>query len=188
MALVSAGAARTVLALALLLAVLRGGASAQGAPTEAQVKAVFLYNFTKYVSWPAAAFESAAAPITLCVLGEDPFGASLDATLAGESVERRPLVARRIRRVEDAAGCHLLYVAESLEGEVGRVLEELSGKPVLTVSEVEAFAEKGGAIRLRKAGNKIHFDMNPGAAERGGLKMSSQLLKLGRLVGEERGG
>jgi len=169
----------TVGALALGAAPAR---SQGGPPTEAQIKAVFLYNFTKYVDWPVEAFRAAADPLTVCVLGVDPFGSALEDTLRGEAVNDRKLAARHIESVDEAGGCQLLYVSSSEERELTRILKLLQGKPILTVGEMNQFAESGGMINLRTVQNKIRFDINEGAASRAGLKISSQLLKLGRIV------
>jgi len=175
--------------LAVGLFVLRcAGADAQsGAPTEAQVKAVFLYNFTKYVAWPTEAFRSAADPLNVCILGADAFGPVLDETLQGERVQDRKLVSRRIATVDEVDGCHLLFLSASEERQLPRILKALEAKPVLTVGETDDFAENGGMINLRKLGNKIRLEINEEAAARAGLKISSQLLKLARIVSSRAG-
>jgi len=116
--------------LAVGLFVLRcAGADAQsGAPTEAQVKAVFLYNFTKYVAWPTEAFRSAADPLNVCILGADAFGPVLDETLQGERVQDRKLVSRRIATVDEVDGCHLLFLSASEERQLPRILKALEAK------------------------------------------------------------
>ena len=151
-------------------------------PTESQVKAVFLYNFTKYVGWPPEAFAGDTAALNVCVLGRDPFGPALDATLRGESVNQRSLAARRVSSLDEVAGCQILFIADSEEHELTAILRRVEGKPILTVGEMDKFAETGGMIRLRKIENKIRLEINEGSAARAGLKISSQLLKLARIV------
>jgi uncharacterized protein DUF4154 len=168
--------------LLLFLAILGSRALAQAPATETQLKAVFLYNFTKYVGWPTEAFAGPAAPLNVCVLGRDPFGPVLEETLRGETVNDRRLAARDITRPEDAAGCQILFISESEEGELASILRALDGKPILTVGEMERFAESGGMIRLRRADNKIRLEINETSAARAGLRISSQLLKLARIV------
>ena len=151
-------------------------------PSEYEVKAVFLYNFTKYVEWPPETFRASGEPLVVCVLGTDPFGSLLDDTVRGETVYDKKLVVRRLTRVEEAGGCHLLFVSASEERDVGRILKSVQGTSILTVGEVDGFAERGGIINLRKEQNKVRFEINVETAERSGLKISSQLLKLGKIV------
>jgi uncharacterized protein DUF4154 len=168
---------------AVLLVLHCGRAHAQSTPaTENQVKAVFLYNFTKYVGWPPEAFAADSALLNVCVLGRDPFGPALEATLRGESVNERSLAARHVSSVEEVAGCQILFISDSEERELAAILRGVAGKPILTVGEMDKFAESGGMIRLRKIENKIRLEINEASAARAGLKISSQLLKLARIV------
>lgn len=157
--------------------------ASQPAPTEYQLKAVFLYSFTKYVRWPDRGAEEREEPLHLCVLGRDPFGALLDDAIAGETVRGRPLAARRLSSVEGADGCHVLFVSRSASTGLTEVLAALDGKSVLTVGESERFAEDGGIIAMTEQANRIGIVINRGAAKRAGLTISSQLLKLGKIVG-----
>ena len=177
-------------ALLLVLGIAAGVLALPGAslavdlhpPGEYEVKAAFLYNFTKYVEWPVPAFRESGDSLVICVLGRDPFGSILDETLRGESVHAKKLAIRRLARVDEAAGCHVLFVSSSEERDVARILKAIEVTSVLTVGEVEGFAERGGIVNLRKEQNKVRFDINVEAAERSGLKISSQLLKLGKIV------
>ena len=176
--------ARSTRWLAASVLVLAGiGGSAAEAPTEYELKAIFLYNFTKYVEWEQV---PAKGTLALCVLGEDPFGAALDGTIEGETVQGRRLVARRIRTVEEALSCQVVFVADSEEARLGEILGALAGKTVLTVGETEGFAVRGGVIHLREDESRIRIVINVDAANRAGLRISSQLLKLGEVVGGER--
>lgn len=151
-------------------------------PGEYEVKAAFLYNFTKYVEWPATAFQEGGDELVICVLGHDPFGDVLDDTVHGESVHGKRLATRRLARVEEGAGCHLLFVSSSETRDLARVLKFVEGTSILTVGETDGFAERGGIINLQKEENKIRFEINVASAERSGLRISSQLLKLGKIV------
>jgi len=176
---------RAALLTLALLVVLLGRANAEPA-TEKQLKSVFLYNFTMYVSWPPEAFDGAGAPLSVCVLGADPFGTVLDDTLRGETVNARKLSARRVSRVDEVSSCQILFISDSEAGELPALLKALAGKPVLTVGEMDQFAEHGGMIELRKVQSKIHLEINEDSAARAGLKISSQLLKLARIVSSDR--
>jgi hypothetical protein len=152
-------------------------------PKEYQVKAACLFNFAQFVEWPAAAFPDADAPIRIGVLGDDPFGAALEETVRGETVRNRKLVIQRSHRVADLKNCHVLFISKSEKKRVAEILSQLSSSDVLTVSEVESFARRGGIINFYLAGKKVRFEINPDAAKRKGLKVSAQLLELGAEVG-----
>ncbi|MBA3683688.1 MAG: YfiR family protein [Planctomycetes bacterium] len=163
-------------------------AGAADAPTrEYLVKAAFLFNFTQFVEWPAAAFPDDAAPIRLGILGEDPFGRAIDDTVQGETVRNRPLVVVRSRRADELKDCHLVFVARSERSRLDEVAEAFDQAPVLTVSDCDGFTRLGGMIGFFLDGAKVRFEINPSEALSHGLKLSAQLLSLGRLVGPEIG-
>ena len=97
----------------LIAAALLGGRCALAAPTAPQVEAVFLFYFSQFVDWPPRAFADERSPIVIGVLGDDPFGGALDQAVAGEQVNGRPIVVRRLKSMGDAAGCHILYISSS---------------------------------------------------------------------------
>jgi len=148
------------------------------APTEYQVKAAYLYNFGRFVQWPADATAKEKAYFPICVLGQDPFGRALDATVGGQSIDGKQVVARRILTPADALGCRVLFISSSEDGELKNVLSALDDTSVLTVSDMPQFTARGGMIRLITQHNRIRFEVNLAAAERVGLMLSSQLLKL----------
>lgn len=145
---------------------------------EYQVKAAFLYYFGKFVEWPETAFESANQSFVICVLGEDPFGKELDAVVRDKSINNRPVLVQRMQDVSDMGTCHLLFVSASEQENISEVLRAIKWGGVLTVSEASQFIEKGGNIQFLFQDNKVRFVINVTSAERAGLKMSSQLLKL----------
>jgi len=150
------------------------------------VKAAFLYNFAKFVEWPAEAFPDDSAPITLCILGQDPFGGALE-TIRGKSVKGRKLVIRQSMRVEDLEMCHMLFISSSEKDRLNRILDLVESPNVLTVGDMESFARHGGVVNLIKTGNKIKFEINVDAAREAGLKISSKLLKLAKIVSSNQG-
>jgi hypothetical protein len=151
-------------------------------PTEYEVKAAFLYNFARFVEWPAEARGAADQPFVVGILGDDPFGATLDRTLLGKTLEGRPIVVRRMASLEQESHVNILFVGGSDKAELARVVRALSGTPVLTVGEMAGFAEHGGMIGFRTESQRVRFDINAEQASRAGLKISSQLLKLARIV------
>ena len=151
-------------------------------PREYQLKAVFLYNFVQFIEWPDNAFAGSAAPIRIGVLGDDPFGPALDEALAGEKVRGRPLAVKRARGVEELADCQLVFIARSEARRVPTHLAWFGERPVLTVAETESFVRLGGGIAFYSEGKKIRFEINAGDARRRGLKVSAELLSLGKVV------
>jgi hypothetical protein len=174
-----------------ILVCLAGGALAF-APREApaqlavsreyQVKAAFLFNFVQFVEWPTRAFTNSEAPICIGVLGEDPFASALEETVRGETVQNRKLIVQHSNRVEPLKDCQLVFISKSETDRVPGILDELDPEPVLTVSETQGFAQRGGIINLYLAGNKVRFEINPAAARHKGLKISSELLSLGKII------
>ncbi len=154
-------------------------------PREYQVKAVFLFNFLQFIEWPASALPDATAPIRIGILGDDPFGPALDETVRNEAINKHPLVVTRSHHVEDLLNCHLIFISKSESRRIDTILPLLNSRPVLTVSEVEGFARQGGVIAFYQDGKKVRFEINIGTAQRLGLKMSSELLRLGKIVGQE---
>lgn len=156
--------------------------------SEYEIKAAFLYNFGKFVSWPAEELKDSEKRFVLCILGEDPFGEVMDQMVLGKPVQDRQLAVRRPKTAAETSGCNILFISQSERKEMSAVLQALDARSVLTVSEVDQFLELGGIINFQTDQNKIRFDINVTAAERGKLKISSQLLKLARrIVGRPSG-
>jgi hypothetical protein len=171
--------------MALLLIVLASGlpkALAQGAkPGEYDIKAAFLYNFLKYVEFPAQAFPAGSSTLTIGVLGKDPFGDSLN-SLKSKTIQGRTLVIKRYTDIKDIGDANVLFISTSEKGRLKSILEMLKNAPVLTVGETSGFAKNGGMINFTSENNYVRFEVNPDAAERARLKISSQLLRLAKVV------
>jgi len=175
--------------LAALLLLAWPGARAHAAPEpkllEYQAKAGILYKFADYVEWPAQAFASSNAPITIGILGDDPFGPFLDDLVKQVTVNHRSLVIRRSRELDDLKSCHLLYISLSEKGRLRSILDRLGRASVLTVSEIDGFASRGGMIHLYVKSKKPTYRINPGSARRAGLKVSSLLLTEDKVEADE---
>jgi YfiR/HmsC-like len=172
---------RLSFALVLTLRLIAGGRE-EGPPEEYQLKAAFLYNFAKFVEWPAESFENPSEPLTVCVLGEDPFGRALDDVISGKKIEARALSVRRISDARQAKGCRVLFVSSSERRSVLSVLAGLNESGVLTVGESGSASSEGMIINFILEGGKIRFAINTAAAERGKLRFSSRLLSLAIIV------
>jgi hypothetical protein len=159
--------------------------SAEAKPSpEYLIKAAFLFNFAKFVEWPADAFKDDLSPINLCILGIDPFGPALD-ILKDKKVKGRPLRIKRVHKVDDIEACHILFISASEKENLKQILYALRNLSTLTVSEIEGFAQMGGIINFIIVNKKVHFEINTDAAEQSRLKISSQLLKLAKIVTSE---
>src|SRR5262245_20462733 len=183
---------KALLAAPLLLAVLLAAAATargQKAPSEDDAKAALLYNFSKFVEWPAGAFQDDRSSLRLCLLGADPFGGSLQA-LAGEEVAGRKLILLRSRMIDDPAGCHVLFISRSEQERLPRILAAVRDAPVLTVGDTQGFLERGGIVNFVLEGSRVRFEISQAAAERVRIKISSHLLRLATRVvaGEGPGG
>src|SRR5258706_5722288 len=150
----------------------------EGTTTEYEIKAVFLFNFTQFVEWPADAFTEKQAPLVIGVLGEDPFGAYLDETVKGEKVNGHSLVVRRLSSVEEAGQCHILFINSGKADRVEQVLQILKGRSVLTVGDATEFGRHGGMVRFFTENKKIRIRINLEATRAADLTISSKLLRL----------
>jgi hypothetical protein len=163
-----------VLLLIMLLPAATTGMADDSSATEYRIKTAFLYNFSRFVSWPAAVLQD-RTEFSLCTLGNTPFGKQLD-TLNGKTVHGKALVVKRFNMPEDVMDCQLVFIGES-DG-FDAALWMLKEQPVLTVSNAAAFTEKGGMIQFKLVDNKVRFTINMDAAGTAGLTISSKLLSL----------
>lgn len=171
-----------VAAAALVLLWLPGNAFGAGRPSEDEVKAAYLYNFTYFVTWPATAFPSPKAPLVIGVLGRDPIGNHLKRTIAGEQIKGRSLLLRQSNRIADLKSCQILFISASERARLPQVLAELRGLPVLTVGETRLFCQTGGMINFVMSDGKVVFEINRGAVSKAGLKPSARLFKVAKRV------
>jgi hypothetical protein len=154
-------------------------------PNEYQIKADFLYNFAKFVDWPTEALPDTSTSMSLCILGEDPFGIDLEEIVNGKQVNGRELLIKRFEGVHGLDACQILFISSSEKHRLEQIMATLKGSSILTVSETEQFTQLGGIIKFTIEENKVHFEINVDTAEQAGLKISSKLLKLAKVI---RGG
>jgi hypothetical protein len=167
----------TLVAFAILAQrpALQAGSPPSEQDLEYQVKAAFLFNFLKFVEWPAAASD---LPFVIGVLGHDPFGEVLDNTVRGKIVNGRHIEVRRYSRIGDVKDCNLLFIGRADFGRIG-----VPAQPgLLTVGEASGFLKAGGIINFYLEENRVHFEIQPAVARSAGLRVSSQLMKLGRTL------
>jgi len=147
-------------------------------PGEYQIKAAFIFNFAKFVEWPASALPTPTSPIVIGVLGENPFGDTLEKTVQNKTVEDHPLQIKWFQNAADATNCHILFISASEKPRLPAIIKALNGNTVLTVADMDHFNEGGGMIAFVMEGTKIRFRINNEPAIRVGLKISSKLLSL----------
>ena len=147
---------------------------------EYRVKAAFLYNFAKFVEWPA----QDTGPIVLGVLGQDPFGAVLDRTVEHKTINGRPVLIRRFANMPHGKECHIVFVGTSEKARFADILPKLASFGILTVGERRGFLQAGGIVDFVVEDNNVHFEINPEAVRHAGIHISSNLLKLSRIRSE----
>jgi hypothetical protein len=150
-------------------------------PTDYQVKAAYLYNFGRFVEWPAN-IASKSDPFTVCVLGKDPFGPILDHAMAEETIGGKSIVAKRISSPQESADCQILFLSSTEEGRLNKILEATNKEAVLTVSDMPQFSERGGMIQFILDGKRVRFEVNLTAAQNAGLALRSELLRVATVV------
>lgn len=165
------------------LMVFLGGVCGAEAPTEYQVKAVFVYNFSHFVEWPPQAFGAPNVPFVIGILGGDPFGARLDEAVRGEQIAQHPLLVRRFRTIGEIGDCQILYIDRSEGAQLQQILTALDHRHTLTVSELDGSSERGVMIQFTTENNRIRLRINVESARASGLTISSKLLRPAEIVG-----
>jgi hypothetical protein len=159
------------------------GAQSKTPSEEYRLKAAFVYRFPQFVEWPEPWLDGVES-ITICVLRPNPFGTLLRELIAGETLNGRPLAIRDIDRPSAVTGCHVVFVPGANNANGKAVLEAVGHHPILTVGESSGFLDQGGIISLQVIDRRVRFEVSPTAAERSGLRLSSQLLRLAARVRE----
>ena len=179
----------SLIAITCLLSAMALGGHAQGMDSadssEYLIKAGFIYNFAKLVQWPATAFAQPDSPIVIGILGDDPFGATLDRIVADKKINGRSLVVRRLkwsRDFKEVKDCNILFVSISEKEHIDSVVEMMKQLPVLTIGDAPGFARRGGIMNFTLEDNKVRFEVNVEAAKHADLTISSRLLTLAKIV------
>jgi len=149
---------------------------------EYQVKAAFLYNFAKFVEWPALTFKTDKDPLRICVLGQNPFGNALVEGVGGKTVVGRPLVVSDISDVSQGSDCQILFIGSSERKHLRAIFADLRMTGVLTVGETEGFATQGGIVNFKLEDGRVRLEINIEAASQAKLRISSKVLNLAQIV------
>lgn len=158
------------------------GARAQDwQPDKQQVQAAFLFRFIDFIEWPPGAPRDAGPTLTIGIVGKNPFGAALSA-LSGKTTRGKTIVIKQITDFADLRNVYVLFISPSEKDRLTQILSQTRNLSILTVSEINGFPQRGGIINLTTENNKVRFEINPNAAQRARLRISSQLLKLAKIV------
>ena len=149
---------------------------------EDQVKAAYLYNFAKFVEWPSSTFQNANDPILICSIGDDRIGEALQQAVLGKRANGRRIEAKNIGFIRDSRSCHILFIGFHDKSHIQDITRDIHDVSILTVCQTDEFVSSGGMINLVRNGSSLELEINPEAAEAAGLKISSRLLVVGRVV------
>jgi len=152
------------------------------APSEQQLKAVFVFHFSHFVTWPAESFATATEPFVIAVLGGDAIAAQVEEAVRDEKLDAHPLVVRRLRPGEEIPACRILYIDRSLGAQLEQTLAQVKQRDTLIVSDLEGAARRGAIIELANEKNRIKLVINTDTAHDAGLSISSNLLRGARLI------
>lgn len=147
---------------------------------EDRVKAAVVLQLARFVEWPSEA--NGARAFTICVAGKDSWTGLLEHVSAGQTVGGRPVRVRRLSRAEETPACHLVVVGPGVKGSVR---EAILRAPLLTISEEQGFAGRGGMVGLAVENGRVVFELNPRTARQQGIRFSSKLIRLARIIGRE---
>jgi hypothetical protein len=154
---------------------------------EPRVKAAFLFNLAKFVTWPESAFGNGRAPLVLAVLDPELYAAANE-SLAGRQVGGRDLKVRKVAGINDALDSHILFISAAEASRLDNLLAAVANRPILTVSDIDGFAARGGMVELFKEERKIRFGVQLATVRRAGLNISSEVLRLASFVQGANGG
>jgi YfiR/HmsC-like len=164
-----------------------GGVCSADVPTEYQVKAVFVFNFSRSLEWSPQSFTAPNAPFVIGILGNDPFGARLDEAVRGEQIDQHPLLVRRFRTMDEIGACQILYMHRSEGAQLQQILLAIDHRSTLTVSDLDRASERGVMIQFATENNRIRLRINVESAHAAGLTISSKLLRSAEIVGTRSG-
>lgn len=179
------GSISSFIALLVLLTGLQLPAYGANYLPEYKLKAAVLLNIIKFVDWPEAAFSSNDIPLTVGILGIDPFGPFMEEVLNGRKMKGRTVRVKRANELADLMDCHVLFISDSKRRTLANILDTVRGQPMLIVSDMKRFVHLDGMVSIVREDDKIQFDVNRGAYKASGLTINAQLLKLAREMVEE---
>jgi len=158
------------------------GWAAVSTANEYELKAAFLYNLGNFITWPPAVFKTSQDPFYICVMGENPFKEKLTVITAGQFILEHPLTTLHLQKIEETQPCQILFISDSEPLRLQSMLTWLHLKPILTVSDIQGFAQRGGMIEFFRYQDKIRLAVNPLAINQAKLKVNAHLLRISKIV------
>ena len=149
--------------------------------SEYEIKAAYLYNFSKFIEWPGSSMKQTQGTFIIGVLGKDPFGGFLEQVIEGKNVRGAIMTIKRFHRLDELQYCNILFISASETSNLSKIFDSLKNENILTVSDMPEFIRNGGMIQLYAENNKIRFAIHVGATERSNLKLSAKLLNLAKI-------
>lgn len=169
--------------LALLLPVHWGTSLIAAERTETEVQAAYLYNFAKFVTWPEQSFESPSSPVVIGIVDRDRLSTTVSQTIGTNTANSRRVTIRVVNpNKPDLTGCHMLYISRAESDSIPALLTAAKASPILTVSDAEHFAADGGMIGFIRVDNSLKLEINHSRATEAGLRISSKLLALAKII------
>jgi hypothetical protein len=164
-----------------------GAASAMRVPagdsvTAYKLKSAFIYNFAKYTTWPKSSFSQKTSPLVVGIYGKDPFGKMIDDVLKGKRIGDHPIVVERFTKVKDLESAHILFLGDLNKQAFAEAIATCKKKPILLLGESPGFAKASGIAGFYLEKSKVRFEIHSGRSKACGLTISSQVLKLARIV------
>jgi len=151
-------------------------------PTEYQIKAKYLYNFTRFVDWPEESFQNPDSPFVIGIIGSDPYGIDLEKTIEGKQIKNRKFRIRRYQNLDNLAFCHILFIGVDNRARRSQIFNKIKNNSILTVGDENNFAKDGGMINFIIKKKKIRFQINREAVKQSRLKMSTKLFKMAEII------
>ena len=172
-----------IAALLALVSLFQGQAAAR-AFEEYQLKAVFLYRLSLFITWPDQTFIGPDQPFVIGILGDDPFGEHIDRVVKNEKVVSRPIRVQRYASMKDVSStpCQMLFISRALGKQWPHIKKQLQHHSMLTVSDMDQFGQMGGMVTIQTQNKRIKLEINAAETRRAGLVVSSKLLKVARRV------
>jgi hypothetical protein len=171
-----------ILTVCIIAGTIKKAFSEEPPPNEYEVKAAFLYNIAMFVEWPAASRGNPSAHLNLCVLGNDPFGTAIKTIDGMKLRDNMTIVLMHVASIRNLGNCHILFIPSAEKERVEQIVETVGRSHVLTVGDTAGFAQKGVTVNFYLEHKKVRFEINMDAVRRAGLKISSQLLKLAKII------
>jgi len=178
-----------LIALLLAAVLLMPGFRALGGDISAQeyqLKAAWLYNLTRFVEWPETNFIATNAPFVIGIVGQDPFGSSLEEATRAENVHGHPIVIKHLTTNDALSSCQILFLSRSEQADFGPLVSQLAASPVLSVADADGASGQGVMVNLVVSRDTIKMEINQEAAKTAHLEISSRLLGLARIVKPSR--